>query len=319
MTYCKVERIDRYKGCLTGLAVGDALGMPLEFSEPGSFIPIDDMIGGGSFGLKPGQWTDDTSMALCLATSLVEKKSFDPIDQLERYVLWYNEGYMSSTGACFDIGFTTQTALEKFQETHEPYCGSSDPTTSGNGSIMRLAPVPLFFANDPVTAVSMSGKSSQTTHASILAVDACRYLGSLICGSVLGMDKEEILSQEYEPAPDYWLKNPLTSQIEDIRLGSFKRLNPPQIKGGGFVVESLEAALWAFYNSSSFRDGCLIAVNLGDDADTTGAVYGQLAGAYYGIDEIPNSWKTKITYSELIEDLAVNLFRCSTSRASDSL
>lgn len=300
-----------------GLAAGDALGTTLEFLEPGSFNPIDDIIGDGPFRLKPGQWTDDTSMALCLAASLVEKRAFDPIDQLERYVLWYKEGYMSSTGTCFDIGITTRVALEKFQETREPYCGSTNADRSGNGSIMRLAPVPLFFADDPATAVRMSGMSSRTTHGSALAVDACRYLGLLISGIALGRDKEEVLSHEYEPAPDYWRKNPLADQIEEVRKGSFKKLDPPQIKGSGFVVKSLEAALWAFYKSTSFREGCLMAVNLGNDADTTGAVYGQLAGAYYGVGRIPGVWRVKIAHLDLIESLAEEIFRLSAAHALD--
>ena len=189
---------------MVGLATGDALGTTLEFSSPGSFEPIHDMVGGGPFGLEPGQWTDDTSMSLCLAASLVEKGSFDPVDQLERYTRWYKKGYMSCTGACFDIGYTTQTALERFQETGEAYCGPTGLDSSGNGSIMRLAPVPLFFAGDAADAARMSGMSSQTTHGSPLAVDACRYLGSLISGIVSGRSKEEVLSHDgCEPAPDY--------------------------------------------------------------------------------------------------------------------
>ena len=305
-----VKKIDQYRGAMVGLAAGDALGTTLEFSSPGSFDPIHDMVGGGPFGLEPGQWTDDTSMSLCLAESLVEKGSFDPVDQLERYTRWYTKGHMSCTGACFDIGHTTRTALDRFQETGGPYCGPTGLDSSGNGSIMRLAPVPLFFAGDAADAARMSGMSSQTTHGSPLAVDACRYLGSLICGIVSGRSKEEVLSHDgCEPAPGYWKSAPLTGQIEVIRQGSFKRLEPPQIRGSGFVVESLEAALWAFYKSTSFREGCLMAVNLGDDADTTGAVYGQLAGAYYGINGIPDAWTDKIARLGLIKSLAGEIFR----------
>ena len=305
-----VQKIDQYRGAMVGLAAGDALGTTLEGSSPGSFDPIHDMVGGGYFGLEPGQWTDDTAMSLCLAESLVEKGSFDPVDQLERYARWYTKGHMSCTGRCFGIGHTTQTALDRFLETGGPYCGPTGLDSSGNGSIMRLAPVPLFFAGDAADAARMSGTSSQTTHGSPLAVDACRYLGSLICGIVSGRSKEEVLSHDgCEPAPGYWKSAPLAGQIEVIRQGSFKRLEPPQIRGSGFVVESLEAALWAFYKSTSFREGCLMAVNLGDDADTTGAVYGQLAGAYYGINGIPYTWKAKIARLGLIESLAGEIFR----------
>src|SRR5574341_1380286 len=140
-----MEPIDRYRGCLLGLAVGDALGTTLEFKPPGSFDPIEDMVGGGPFGLQPGEWTDDTSMALCLAESLIERRGFDPVDQLDRYVRWWREGHLSSNGRCFDIGTTTAAALLRFERTRELWCGAEDPRTAGNGSIMRLAPVPLFF------------------------------------------------------------------------------------------------------------------------------------------------------------------------------
>lgn len=133
---------DRFVGCLLGLAVGDALGTTLEFKSPGTFAPINGMVGGGPFDLKPGEWTDDTSMALCLAESLIERPTFDPIDQLGRYVRWWREGYLSSNGVCFDIGSTVRSALTRFKQTPEPYCSSTDPNTAGNGSLMRLAPVP---------------------------------------------------------------------------------------------------------------------------------------------------------------------------------
>ena len=130
---------------MLGLAVCDALGTTLEFASPGSFEPIADIVGGGPFALRPGEWTDDTSMALCLAASLVEAGAFDPLDQMGRYRRWWRDGYMSSTGRCFDIGNTTRAALQSFEETGEPWCGSEDPGAAGNGSIMRLAPVPIFF------------------------------------------------------------------------------------------------------------------------------------------------------------------------------
>ena len=181
-----MEQIEHYRGSLLGLAVGDALGTTLEFKAPGIFQPVKDITGGGPFHLKPGQWTDDTSMALCLADSLIERKGFNPVDQLERYLRWYREGYLSSTGDCFDIGGTVSSALARFEKTHEPYCGSTDPHSAGNGSIMRLAPVPLFYANEPEEAIEKSGESSRTTHGAPTAVDACRYLGGLIVGAVNG-------------------------------------------------------------------------------------------------------------------------------------
>ncbi|MBI1878407.1 MAG: ADP-ribosylglycohydrolase family protein [Chloroflexi bacterium] len=300
--------LERYRGALLGLAVGDAVGTTLEFKPPGSFTPIDDMVGGGPFRLAPGQWTDDTSMALCLAESLIERRGFDPIDQLQRYDRWYREGYLSSTGHCFDIGNTVRQALHLFEQTGRPDCGSTDPRSAGNGSIMRLAPAPLFYAQNPRQAIEMSGESSRTTHGAPETINACRYLGALLVGAVNGVSKVELLLERYCPVPGYWAEQPLTPAIDQIAAGSFKQRRPPEIQGTGYVVKSLEAALWAFYHSQSYREGCLLAVNLGDDADTTGAIYGQLAGAFYGEQGIPTAWRVQLAYADLLGDLANQLF-----------
>ncbi len=303
-----MKPLERCRGTLLGLAVGDALGAPLEGKRPGSFTPIENMIGGGFHNIEPGQWTDDTSMALCMAESLVEKRGFDPADQLERYVRWFREGHLSSTEKPFGIGNTTMEALLCFEETGEPYCGPTAPNRAGNGSIMRLAPVPLFFAERPQEAIDRSAESSRTTHGAREAVDGCRYFGALLVDAISEASKEELLSEHYSPVAGYWEENPLASRIDQIASGSFKGKEPPEIKGSGYVVRSLEAALWAFHRSDSFEEGCLLAVNLGDDADTTAAIYGQLAGAFYGEDAVPESWRAKLARRTLIEDLAEKLF-----------
>jgi ADP-ribosyl-[dinitrogen reductase] hydrolase len=310
-----METVARYRGSLLGLAAGDALGTTLEFRSPGTFAPIGDMVGGGPFRLKPGQWTDDTSMALCLAESLIERKGFDPADQMERYLRWYRQGYLSSTGECSDIGNTVRAALLSYERTGQPYCGSTHPRSAGNGSIMRLAPVPLFFARHPEQAIRMSGESSRTTHGLATCVDACKYLGALLVGAVNGASKAELLSERFSLVPGYWQEHPLVPSIDEIALGSFKRRHPPEIQGSGYVVSSLEAALWALYHGKSFQEGCLLAVNLGDDADTTGAVYGQLAGALYGEEEIPLNWRTKLCHHDLICSLAEEIFSLSERNA----
>ena len=301
------EIIDRFYGSLIGLAVGDAMGAPLEFKSPGSFEPVNDMIGDGPHHLEPGEWTDDTSMALCLAESLIETGKFDPVDQLKNYLRWYREGYMSVNNRCFDIGNTTREALLIFEETGEPYPGPENEYSAGNGSLMRLAPVPLFYMSNPLKALKMSGQSSRTTHNHPLAVDACRYMGGLIHGAVIGTSKNKLLSERYTPIDGYWDENPLENKIDEVACGSFKELEPPEIRGRGFVVKSLEAALWAFYKTNSFEDGCLLAVNLGEDADTTGAIYGQLAGAYYGLNNIPEKWTKKLVKREMIESIIKKL------------
>ena len=302
-----MDKRGTYRGSLLGLAVGDALGTTLEFTSPGSFTPIEDMVGGGPFGLEPGQWTDDTSMALCLAESLVECGGFNAMDQMTRYVRWWQEGYLSSTGACFDIGNTVSASLRRFQQNNDPYAGSEDSHSAGNGSIMRLAPVPLFFSAIPEQAIHQAGESSKTTHGAAEAVDSCRYLAGLIVGAVHGKAKEELLSAHFCPVPGLWDKAPLSPKVADIAAGSFKEKDPPEIRGTGYVVASLEAALWAFYHSEDFRDGALRAVNLGEDADTTGVVYGQLAGAYYGEEGIPVAWRTQVAQRAFLEKLADGL------------
>ena len=304
-----MDALERYRGCLLGLAVGDAMGTTLEFRPQGTFELIDDMVGGGPFELAAGEWTDDTSMALCLAASLVECQWFDAHDQMQRYLLWRDQGYMASNGYCFDIGGTVAAALHIFERTDNPFVGSTDPATAGNGSLMRLAPVPLFYANRPEVAIEQAANSSRTTHGAVNAVDACRYFAGLILGALQGRTKEELLAPGYSPLPSsYWEDHPLAPEIATIASGSFKVRNPPEIRGTGYVVNSLEAALWAFYHSTTFHDGCLLAVNLGDDADTTGAIYGQLAGAFYGEEEIPQGWREKIVMRDVILSLAQQLF-----------
>src|SRR4051812_29988658 len=204
--------LDRYRGCLLGLAAGDALGTTLEFTAPGSFTPITDMVGGGPFNLKPGEWTDDTSMALCLAESLVTRREFDPVHQLETYVRWWQHGHLSVKGRCFDIGITTSGALRRFMSPREPYPGSASPGAAGNGSLMRLAPAPLAFAAKPELAVYMAGQSSRTTHGAPECVDACRYFAGLLLAALSGTPKREILSNDYEPAVKCFLANPLAEK-----------------------------------------------------------------------------------------------------------
>lgn len=312
------EMVNRFQGAILGLAVGDCMGVPLEFKTPNTFEPVSDMIGGGSFGLKVGEWTDDTSTALCLAESLAEK-GFDPVDQLERYLKWYRDGYMSVNDVCFDIGNTTREALHRFEKSHDYYCGPKSERSAGNGSLMRLAPVPLFYISDPLLAIEKSGESSKTTHGHPLAVDACRYFGGLIFGALVGYSKEELLSSRFSPVPGYWDENQLEREIDEVASGSFKVKNPPEISGRGYVVKCLEAALWAFYRSSSFKEGCLMAVNLGDDADTTGAVYGQIAGAYYGKSGIPENWVSRLSKLDLINSTTGKLLEKSVNISEKEL
>ena len=302
------ENEKRSVGCLLGLAVGDAVGTTLEFQGPGTFKPITDMVGGGPFNLPLGAWTDDTSMALCLGASLIHCHGFDPADQMNRYVNWWKNGYMSATGHCFDIGNTVVSALSRYQRSGDPYAGPTDPYTAGNGSLMRLAPIPIYYQRDPQEAIAKAADSSRTTHGAPEAVDACRYYTGLLIGAIQGERKENLLSGAYRPGGN-WKEGELADAIFEVAEGSFRSQEPPQIAGTGYVVKSLEAALWAFDRSEDFRSGCLLAANLGNDADTTAAIYGQLAGAYYGWDKIPGKWLENLVQGDEIIDMARLLYQ----------
>mgnify|MGYP002379135106 FL=1 len=322
---------DRIDGSLVGLAVGDALGASVEF-RPRQYLvehPVRDMMSGGTWGLQAGQWTDDTSMALCLASSLITQRSFNPYDQLVRYKWWYRYGYLSSTGKCFDIGNATRTAIEEFTRRQEQlkdflnlwneedvdrlsiqdvlsnqfnvYC--SKEGAAGNGALMRLAPVPIFFYRRPALAVRHAGESARLTHSDDAAVDACRYYAALIVAAIHGESKEDLLSpQFYNNHREWFNSKPLHREIVRIAQGSFKKRGGYKdgIRGKGHVVLALEAALWAFWSSNSFEQGALNAVNLGDDTDTTAAIYGQLAGAHYGYRAIPPKWLNQLYATQLL-------------------
>ncbi len=306
-----MELRDRFRGALLGLAVGDALGAPVEGLRSWMFTPVTGMVSGGLHGIEAGQWTDDTSMALCLAESLIEQGGHDPQDQLRRYVMWLDEGHMTSRGRSFGIGSTVYSALERFKRRPEPYCGPTDPRSAGNGSLMRLAPVPLFFFREPANAIELSGDSSRTTHGARAAVDACRYFGGLIAGALMGASKDELLSSCYSPVDGHYEGKPLVPEVEEVARGSYKSKGAREIRASAYVVESLEAALWAFYNSESFSEAVLKAVNLGHDADTTAAICGTLAGVHYGVGSIPEEWLSVLAHREVIEALADRLFEAS--------
>ena len=291
---------ERLRGCLLGLAVGDAVGTTLEFRLRGTFPPITDMVGGGPFRLLPGQWTDDTSMALCLATSLVERGGFDPVDQMSRYCQWADHGYLSSTRTCFDIGTTVVRSLRRYQRDGNPYAGSPDPDLSGNGCIMRLAPIPMYYFPDLNAVEHFAANSSRTTHGTEECIDACRLLARIICRALLGRSKDEVL---FGDADSFVAGERVTA----IARGSYREKLEAEIHGSGYVVQSLEAALWVFARTHSFADAILMAANLGNDADTTAAVCGQVAGAYYGESEIPSHWLERLALRSEITQLATQL------------
>lgn len=305
----KKKESDKAKGCLLGLAIGDALGTTLEFHERDS-ATVTDIVGGGPFQLDPGQWTDDTSMALCLGYSLLENKGFNSQDQLDSYYSWYRTGYMSSTGCCFDIGTTTRNALNEFKKTGS-LINNTHFFDAGNGSLMRLAPIPIFYcteetvSEDFVNLIDYSALSSKTTHANEVPVQCCIAFSIMINRALNGYEKDDILKFNNEILSTFGVTDEL---VQNVVCYDYIGRSRDTIKSTGYVIDSLEAALWAFTNTDSFEDAVLLAANLGDDADTVAAITGQLAGAYYGIDNIPEKWIKIITKSDQIIKLAEDLY-----------
>ena len=297
---------DRRRGALIGLAVGDALGAAVEFERPGTFVPVTDYRTGGMHGLAPGEWTDDMSMALALADSIATA-GWDLNDQADRYVQWWKNGRYSVNGRCFDIGITTRFSLNRFilqQDARQS--GDRSEGASGNGSIMRLAPVPIRFGHLFPSQIDelarLAEESSLPTHASDQCLSACRYLALVLAALIQGEDRETVLSPDWEPLLQLHESKPLHPLILEIALGSFSLRQPPDIVGSGWVVTSLEASLWAFHNAANFEEAVLKAVNLGNDADTTGAICGQLAGAFWGETGIPARFRAGLAQMGMIEE-----------------
>jgi ADP-ribosylglycohydrolase len=306
------ELSDRRRGALIGLAVGDALGAAVEFQPPGTFEPVTGYRAGGPHRLNPGEWTDDTSMALALADSLAAMSGIDLFDQASRYVAWQRRGEYSVNGRCFDIGNTIRAALDRFQGTGEPQT-SANPSerASGNGSVMRLAPVPIYYADlfpgDVAELARLAAESSRPTHASPQCLSACRYFAVVLAGLMHGLDREEVLSPDWPVLDELRRAEPLHAKAEAVARGSFREKAPPEIRGTGYVIDSLEAALWAFHDAKDFREAVLKAVNLGDDADTTGAVCGQLGGADWGESGIPGEWLVGAARKDMLENALAGL------------
>ena len=296
---------DRRRGALIGLAVGDALGAAVEFKSHGSFPPVTHYCTGGPPGLNAGEWTDDTSMALALADSIAV--GWDLNDQADRFVQWWKTGKYSVNGRCFDIGITIRSALGNFVAKKDALTsGDRSDRASGNGSIMRLAPVPIryghLYANQLDELSRLAEESSLPTHASDQCMSACRYLATILAALIHGEDRDEVLSPHWKSLQQLNDIKPLHPLIQEIAEGSFRKKEPPAIQGSGWVVKSLEASLWAFHDASSFEEAVLRAVNLGDDADTTGAICGQLAGAYWGESGISESLRAGLARMDMIDE-----------------
>jgi len=280
-----LDKKDRALGAFMGLAIGDALGVPAEFKMRGEFAPIKGMRGGGPFRLKAGEWTDDTSMALCLADSLNAFREFRGADVLESFHGWWTTGYNSHNGRCFDIGTTTRNAIMKFINTGKIDQADAHIGASGNGGIMRLVPAVIFHHKDRDAAIACAVAQSDLTHPSVECKEGAEKLAGMIFDAIHGASKEDLVD------------------VERLKI-----LPAESIPSSGYVAHTMLAAQWAIATTDNFRDALLAAVNLGDDADTTGAVTGQIAGALYGLSSIPQEWLDVLVWREKLMTLAEELW-----------
>jgi ADP-ribosyl-[dinitrogen reductase] hydrolase len=295
---------ERFHGALLGLAVGDALAAATQFRRPGSFHPVGDLLGGGPFDLPRGAWSDDTAMPLCLAESLLECHGFDARDQIRRYLMWQQQGHLSATAQCVGITASVTKALATAQWRPHVLGASHDPKQLDKECLVRVAPVAMFFFASAAQAIDNAGQAARTTCQAPLVLETCRLFGAMLHGALSGRTKSELLA----PPPAAWSRRPrLSPRLAALVAGAYRASEPPRIRGDGQIVSALEAALWAFARTTNFRAGALAAVNLGGDSDVIAAVYGQLAGAFYGVTGIPQTWRDSLLRKDLLEEFADRL------------
>lgn len=309
MTYSEtvLTPLDRVRGALVGLAVGDALGAPVEFKDRETFPAVRDMQAGGYFRLPAGAWTDDTAMALCLADSLLHDGDLDRPDLLDRFLRWMDEHENTSTGKCIGVGQNTLVVMGNYRRTGAlvapPVRGRSD----GNGALMRVAPIACLHWQDIPKARMVARLQSFATHASELSAAACEALAWLLCELIAGRSWDDAFGRI---ASGNW-----PNEIQAIISGTWAGKPRDEILSTGYVVHTLEAAIWAVGSTASFEDALILAVNLGHDADTVGAVTGQIAGARYGNCSIPSRWNDALAMQYDIDRRAQELFAVSIEQA----
>ncbi len=318
---------NRMLGSFLGGITGDAYGSYAEFKERDSY-EISRNMETTVFGLPPGSFTDDSSMMLCLAASLSETGKFSPKDQMTKYAEWRRNGYMSSCEArgCFDIGGTTSKAISRFvyaQEQwerngnddglFEDYHGLDGEFDAGNGGIMRLAPVPIFFHHDIQLARKYSALSSKVTHASPECLESATVMGEVIALLLRGKTKDEVMDLLGAKETISRLQCP---RVVDICRSDYRRKSRDQIKTTGYVIDSLEAALWAFDGTDTFEKGMILLGGCGGDADTVCCIFGQIAGAYYGYKAIPKRWVDALQRRDLLARTAIDLLQVAAMRNS---
>jgi ADP-ribosylglycohydrolase len=301
-------REKRILGGLWGAVVGDALGVPVEF-EPRSARkadPVTGMRGYGTYHQPKGTWSDDSSLLICTAESLVN--GFDLHDMGGRFVRWYREGYWTPWGRTFDVGNTTQRAVTRLERGVDPEAaGDNEEEHNGNGSLMRILPAGLRFAHlPPDELLALAHRVSSLTHRHAWSRMACGFSCLMAAALLSGTPAKEAYTISAQQGLRTYVKPPhFTDLAPFLRYvsGTIDELPETQIGSGGFVVETLEASVWCLLTTSSFEEALLKAVNLGEDTDTTGCVTGGLAGICYGLDAIPPEWIETIPRREEIESV----------------
>lgn len=312
MDKLKLQR-DYFKDVLFGVAIGDALGVPVEFRsrEQIAFKPVTDMIGYGTYNLPPGTWSDDSSLTFCLAEALT--KDYDLNSIARNFIQWLYNNYWTATGSVFDVGMATKAAIDLLVKGTRPdLAGGMSSSSNGNGSLMRMLPLLFYVRNMPVEQRYQTVKDvSSITHAHIRSVISCFYYLEFAIRLLNGESKFKI----YESLKDEiigFLNEKSINLIEialfdRLLIGDIYKLSVENIRSTGYVLHTLEASIWCLLNTDSYQDAVLKAVNLGEDTDTTGAVTGGLAGLLYGFDSIPSNWIKQIAKKDEIEKLADNL------------
>ncbi|EPS45033.1 hypothetical protein H072_949 [Dactylellina haptotyla CBS 200.50] len=344
-TDASVTLESRIKGAIHGVAVGDALGGPVEFQRRGTFGKVTGYQMNMNFNLPPGCWTDDTSMTLCLAQSFITARTFSALDQLQNYIAWHKSGYLSVSDYCFDIGNLTLQTLgywnsrlprkntNESSSSHSDHGPISDEALAtlqtnlnknfkrsifcGNGSLMRTVPIGLFyFSSSPEEITKYSHLASELTHPYPTNGEACAAYCILVAYTLSSSPNTPSKQDMFAKFKEFQFDDPtLKSRFETYdTLADIRDRPEKNISSSGYVVNSLEAALWAFFSTDSYQEGCIRVVNLGDDADTVGAIYGGLAGAYYGLDAIPADWKEGLVKKEVVGRIADELYQVIIER-----
>jgi len=309
-----IAKRDYYKDILLGVAVGDALGVPVEFKsrEVIAKNPVIDMIGYGSYNLPPGTWSDDASLTFCLADALAER-GYDLQKIADNFVEWRYHSFWTARGEVFDVGMGTQQAIERVAKGTRPdLAGGFGVSSNGNGSLMRILPLLFYIKDKPIEErFAITRDVSAITHGHIRSAIACFYYLEFAGKLLLNGNLQDVYKQVQAEIKDYLDSTAIDHNeialFDGLLNGDIYKLNADEIKSSGYVLHTLQASIWCLLNTSSYKEAVLKAVNLGEDTDTTGAVTGGLAALKYGFETIPEKWLIKLARKEDIDDLAHRL------------